>query len=295
MKRIILTVMLAAAVSGWAQSARAAEFITNGGFETGTFTGWTATNSTGFWLPWQITNAGAGGTFNPPFFTAPPVGLKDAWQGTATTTPGVPFTLDQTITLPAAQPASMTWKHRFQVNLVDFCTTVAACGVVTYQVQVLNTSNTVLTTLWSVTAPALVKTDSGWQTVIKNLTAFAGQTIKIRFITNATVFLAGPGQLEIDAVSVQSPSVVTAATSTLAGQVLSAESQPISGVTVTLTDGPDVRTAITNGFGYYSFADVETGHTVILAATNKRYFFPNSPIAVSVTGDLTNLDFQASP
>lgn len=295
MKRILFAIVLGAATLGPIQSAGAAELITNGGFETGTFTGWTAVNSNGFWLPWQITNAGAGGTFNPPFFTAPPVGTKDAWQGTATTTPGVPFTLDQTITLPAAQPASMTWKHRFQVNLVDFCTTVAACGVVTYQVQILNTSNTVLATLWSVTAPALAKTDSGWQTVIKNLTAFAGQTIKIRFITNATVFLAGPGQLEIDAVSVQSPSVVTAAEATVGGRLLSADGRPISGGVVTLTDGPEVRTAMSNPFGYYRFDSIATGRTYIISANSKRYFFPDSPVALSVTGDRIDMDFQASP
>lgn len=295
MKQILFMISALCLVVMFSQTVRSAELITNGGFETGTFTGWTATNSSGFWQPWQVSAAGAGGTFNPPFFTAPPVGTRDAWQGTATTTPGVPFTLDQTITLPAAQPASITWKQRFQVNLVDFCSSVPACGVVTYAVQVLNTSNTVLTTLWSVTAPALAKTDTGWQTVIKNLTPYAGQTIKIRFITNATVFLAGPGQLEIDAVSVQSPSVVTAANASISGRLVTAEGRPVYGGVVTLTEGPVVRTAISNPFGYYRFDEIVTGRTYVVGATSKRYFFPDSPVALSVSGDLNDLNFQASP
>jgi hypothetical protein len=295
MQRTILLIGLFALAVLISRPVMGAEFITNGGFETGNFTGWTAVNSTGFWLPWQVTVAGAGGTFNPPFFTAPQEGVRDAWQGTATTTPASPFTLDQTITLPAGQPASITWKQRFQVNLVDFCTTVAACGIVTFNVQVLNTSNTVLETLWSVTAPALVKTDTGWQTVIKRLNAYAGQTIKIRFITVATVFLAGPGQLEIDGVSVQSPSVVTAASASIAGRLATSDGQPISGGTVTLTDGPVTRTAVSNPFGYYRFDDVSTGRTYVIGASSKRYSFPNSPIAMSLGGDLLDLNFLASP
>lgn len=295
MKRTLFIICGLSVAVLFSHTARSAELITNGGFETGTFTPWTVTNSTGYWYPWQISAAGAGGTFNPPFFTAPPVGTRDAWQGTATTTPGVPFTMDQTITLPAAQPASITWKQRFQVNLVDYCSTVAACGVVTYSVQVLNTSNTVLATLWTVTAPALVKTDTGWQTVIKNLSTFAGQTIKIRFMTNATIFMAGPGQLEIDAVSVQSPSVVTAANASISGRLTSADGRPVSGGVVTLTDGPVVRTAISNPFGYYRFDEIVTGRTYVLGATSKRYFFPDSPVALSVSGDLADLNFQASP
>lgn len=277
----------------FSQSARSAELITNGGFETGTFAGWTATNASGFWFGWQAVASGfdTGGFFPP---TSVPAGTREAFQGTASNA-NSPFTLDQTFTIPAATTASITWRHRFQVDLVGFCTSVATCGNVVYRVQILNTSNVVLQTLYTATAPALTRFDTGWQYHLRNLNAFAGQTIKIRFTTTASVTFAGPGQLEVDAVSVQSPAVVTAATATISGRLVTSDGQPVDGGVVTLTDGPDVRTAISNSFGYYGFDEVATGRTYVLGATAKRYFFPDSPVALSVTGNLSDVNFQASP
>lgn len=292
MKKLVVTVLLALAVLYAAPAAGAAELITNGGFETGTFTGWTATNASNFWMGWSVVGPGfdSGGFFP---VTAPPQGTREAYQGTAANA-GSPFTLDQTITIPAGT-ASISWRHRYRVDLFTYCTTVATCGTVTYSVQILNTSNVLLQTLYTRVAPALAMTDTGWQYNLRNLNAYAGQTIKIRFTTVATFTWGGPGQLEIDAVSVQSPGVVTAADATLSGRVTDADGQPISGATVVLTDGPDERTTLTNPFGYYNFTEVETGHTVVIAVSTKRYSFPNNPVAVMVTGDLNDLDFQASP
>lgn len=285
--------MLTVVVGYSAPTAGAAELINNGGFETGNFTGWTVANALGSWYDWTNVPAGfdTGGFFTP---TAPPVGLREAFQGTASSA-NSPYTLEQTFTIPAASTASISWRHRLRVDLFNYCLTVAACGVVTYDVQILNTSNIVLQTLYTFTAPGRVISDTGWQYHLRNLSAYAGQTIKIRFRTIATMTFAGPGQMEIDAVSAQSPGVVTAADATLSGRVADADGNPISGATVILTDGPNTRTTLTNAFGYYNFTEVETGHTVVIEVSTKRYSFPNNPIAVMVTGDLANLDFQASP
>lgn len=297
MKRICFFLAVAAALMLTVRSISATELITNGGFETGNFTGWTATNATNPWMNWAVSPAGAGGNFVPvPVITSPREGVRDAWEGIACNA-GAAFTLDQLITIPAASTASITWRHRYQMNLSGFCGTTGstACGNAVYAVQILNTSNVLLQTLYTVTTASSTNTDTGWQYNLRNLSAYAGQTIKIRFMTTVSITWAGPGQLEVDAVSVQTPGVVTAATASIAGRLTTSDGLPINGGTVTLTDGPDTRTAISNPFGYYRFDDVATGRTYVIGASSKRYFFPNTPVAMTIGGDLLDMNFQASP
>jgi hypothetical protein len=80
------------------------------------------------------------------------------------------------------------------------------------------------------------------------------------------------------------------------GRLSDSDGRPISGASVSLSDGSGgIRYAQTNPFGYYRFDQVATGFTYVVNATDKRYFFPDSPRAITVDGDLNNLDFQASP
>ena len=162
MKRTLFLLTVIAAFCLTTHPVSATELITNGGFESGSFTGWTTVNPPGFWLGWTVSTAGAGGGFVPvPVVTAPREGTRDAWQGTAMlSSTFAPQYMEQTITIPAASTASIIWKQRLQVNLTSFCSTLAACGTVVYNVQVLNTSNVVLQTLWTVTAPGLAKCGS---------------------------------------------------------------------------------------------------------------------------------------
>jgi hypothetical protein len=59
--------------------------------------------------------------------------------------------------------------------------------------------------------------------------------------------------------------------------------------------GPDgnVRSAQTNTFGYYRFAEVPVGVTYVLDARAKSYSF--TPRTINVTDELTDLDLVASP
>jgi hypothetical protein len=298
MKRIIVVLAVLATAGLLAPAARSAELITNGGFETGNFTGWTPTNAANPWINWNVSGPGAGGGFIPvPVATSPPQGVRVAWQGIAANA-GSPFTLDQTVTIPPAATASIMWRHRFQMNLSEFCggSGEPACGNAVYSVQVLNTSNTVLQTLYTITAPGAANTDTGWRLNLRSLNAFAGQTIKIRFITTVSITWAGPGQLEVDAVSIQTPAVVTAANATISGRLTTSDGTPVNGGIVSLSGGNgESRTAMSNPFGYYVFNDVPTGLTYVIGATSRRYFFPDSPVAITLSGDLTNVNFQASP
>jgi hypothetical protein len=282
------------------QSSKAVELITNGSFETGNLNGWTAVNGTGFYRQWQTATAGQGGnvscvcgiTF--PTTTSPQDGTVDAWNG-VTANANSPFTLSQDVTLVAGRLARMDWKDRFQMNLSQFCSTPAQCGTASYFVEILNTSNVLLQTLYSVTAPSLVNTDTGWVTHSVNLSAFAGQTIRVRFRDFTTVTFVGPGQAEIDAVSVQSL-VPTAANASVGGRVLTNDGSGISRMNVILTDGTgNSRSVSTNSFGFYKFDDVTTGGTYVLTVSNKKYLFTDSPRVVNVQDNLSDIDFRASP
>jgi hypothetical protein len=277
-------------------STKAAELIVNGGFETGNFTGWTATNASSFWRPWTISSSGAGGDEGGGGFTLPGVtsvqqGTRNAWHG-ITAGANQSFTLVQQITLPAATNVRLTWMDRYQMNYTQFCT---SCGTANYAVEILNTSNVLLQTLYTVTTNSGTNSNTGWVNHIANLTPYAGQSIRIRFRTIITQSLQGPGQLEIDAVSAQTLQP-TAANVSVGGRVLTDEGAGISRVSVTLTNGAGVsRSVTTNTFGYYNFTDVAAGETYILTVNNKKYLFADSPRVVNVQNDLADVDFRASP
>jgi hypothetical protein len=56
-----------------------------------------------------------------------------------------------------------------------------------------------------------------------------------------------------------------------------------------------LRTALSNGFGYYTFTDVKTEDFYVLSVGSKRYRFLNSSRSFTVTGDLADIDFIAAP
>jgi hypothetical protein len=301
MKSIFLTLAIALTIFSFTSKVSSAELITNGGFENAAaFTGWTVVTAGSGWYPWQNTAAGAGDSQFGIAVSAPLFGTRDAWTGFCCTP--APEYIEQTITIPAAQTARIVWYDKIQSNLWEFCTS-ANCGTNTWRVQVLNTSNTVLQTLrtvtsaWSSTSTNL---NTGWRGHSDSLTAYAGQTIKIRFsatyVSGIGGNINGPGRAEVDGVSVTSPVVPTAANVTVSGRVTTSEGYGISRAIISLTNAAGVsRSALTNQFGYYKFDEVEVGQTYTVAVNSKKYFFANNPRIVSVTDELTNLDFSASP
>lgn len=277
---------------------KAAELIVNGGFGTGSFNGWTAVNAAGSWRTWTVSGSGAGGDSNGtdgwtvPDETHVQQGTRIAWHGVTANSNGQ-FTLTQDVVLPAATNIRMTWIDRYQMNYTQFCST--GCGTATYAVEILNTSNTLLQTLYTVTTPTNTNTNTGYVTHIANLTPYAGQTVRLRFRTHVTTTLQGPGQLEIDAVSVQTLQPTAAAVS-VGGRVLSSIGAGISKASVSITDaGGNTRTTLTNPFGYYSFDEIAAGSTYILSVSHKQYVFAESPRVVTVEDSLSDADFRAAP
>lgn len=79
----------------------------------------------------------------------------------------------------------------------------------------------------------------------------------------------------------------------VAGRVTTATGKGISYATVTLVDAAgNERTARTNTFGYYRFANVAAGQTVTLRATARRFRFSQSSIIVTTDNQVNNANFS---
>ncbi len=111
--------------------------------------------------------------------------------------------------------------------------------------------------------------------------------------TNATIgFFKTGGPITVQ---VQGPSPAAASNVSVSGRVTRQGGQGIGGVYVFLIDtGGNIRTALTNPFGYYAFDNVATGQTYTIGATSKRYSFP-PPSMVTVNDHISNLDIVAEP
>src|SRR5579864_3967738 len=139
-------------------SAAAQQLIGNPGFENGTNT-----------APWTLT----AGVINNSSAEPPHSGSWDAWlDGYGTTHTD---TATQTVTIPStATTASLSfWLH------IDTAETTTTTAFDTLQVQVLNSSNTVLATLGTFSN---LNHATGYQQHSFSVIQFKGQTVKIRFL-----------------------------------------------------------------------------------------------------------------
>lgn len=139
-------------------SAAAQQLIGNPGFENGTST-----------APWTLT----AGVINNSTAEPPHSGSWDAWlDGYGTTHTD---TATQTVTIPSTVTTATLsfWLH------IDTAETTTTTAFDVFQVQVLNSSNTVLATLGSFSN---LNHAAGYQQHSFSMNSFIGQTVKIRFI-----------------------------------------------------------------------------------------------------------------
>ena len=89
---------------------------------------------------------------------------------------------------------------------------------------------------------------------------------------------------------------VTAASVAVGGRAVTANGGGIfkARISITGADGA-TRTALTNAYGYYEFRQVEVGQTYIISAQHKTYQFQPPTRVLSVTEELSAVDFTASP
>ncbi len=79
----------------------------------------------------------------------------------------------------------------------------------------------------------------------------------------------------------------------ISGRVIDQSGRGVGGAYVYLTEDDDtIHVAVTNPFGYYTIGSIPTGQTVGVAVAAKRHSFTSQN--VSVTGDLTNVNFTSN-
>ena len=185
------------------QPASPGELLVNGSFETGNFTGWTTVTTGRPFRPWAVTGAAQGGGFGM-LQTQPQDGTFVAWNGFDGTGP-MQFQLYQDVTIPADTSATLSWMDRVQWN---FTLGGAATIPRTYDVEVRDpVTNSVLASLFSFSTgtQAVNPTgNTGWQTHSVDVSAFAGQTVRIYFEEDIPQASTGPAQIEFDAISLVS-------------------------------------------------------------------------------------------
>ena len=85
----------------------------------------------------------------------------------------------------------------------------------------------------------------------------------------------------------------TAAGVSIAGRVFAGKAGGLTNARVYLTGAAgETQMAVTGSSGYYRFADVGAGQTVVITVVSKRYNF--APQVVNVTEDIGELNFIAS-
>ncbi len=86
---------------------------------------------------------------------------------------------------------------------------------------------------------------------------------------------------------------ILAAPANISGRVQTASGRGIANARVTMTDeNGQVVTAVSNGFGYFSFSDIQTGETYIFNVRHKEYQFATQ--VITVQEDITDLTITAT-
>lgn len=92
--------------------------------------------------------------------------------------------------------------------------------------------------------------------------------------------------VEIGAIEV--PLAPTSADVTISGQVLANNAKYLSRATVSvLLPNGEVRTTITNGFGYFEFRNLEAGETIVVRVSHKQYAF--EPQIITPSDDVLDM------
>jgi hypothetical protein len=217
-----------------APAAQAANLVQNGGFETGTFAGWTAIKDpllASETQPWAVAatgSPGGGGAFLVPVLTDPVEGEFSAFNGFEGSE-GLGYTLYQDVLIPAASLATLTTNHRIVFERFGLTGTADR----TFEISVRSTSNALLRSLFlqqiDLDGTAGVF-DLGWKQGVFDLSDYAGQTVRIHFGQFVPDNFTGPAHFELDAISLEvtpvpEPGTWALLAAGLAGVILTARSR----------------------------------------------------------------------
>lgn len=90
----------------------------------------------------------------------------------------------------------------------------------------------------------------------------------------------------------------TAATASVTGRILKSNGHGVRGVYVSILDANtgEIRTAVSNSFGYYTFEGLSVAHLYVMTAEEtKRMVFSPDTITFSLESDMLDMNFTAMP
>lgn len=183
-----------------ATTAAHANLITNGGFETGDFTGWTTTsNGSGSCdTDWNVGSHGSATGCN--VVSNPFAGSYAAYNSFDGDGPQV-FRMSQSLLLPTSVlAAELAWTQTYEV--IDYSMTSPR----QFLVELRDAANT--TALGTIDSQSYFTSGSqGWTTFNKDVTtllsSYAGQTVTLAFTNVIPESLTGPGGFGLDSVSLE--------------------------------------------------------------------------------------------
>ena len=178
------------------------ELVSNGSFESGDFTDWSATVSAEPLRPWAVSGVGFGGDFELDQ-TSPQDGDFVAWNGFDGVGP-LDFVLEQTVLIPAGHFATIEWTDRIQWNFGPGGLFASEARI--YDVLIIDPdTNAILEVLYTFSTGIqsdAVTGDTGWLTHSADLSAYSGSSVELRFVEHIPQIYTGPAQFEIDGVSI---------------------------------------------------------------------------------------------
>jgi len=191
MKKLAILGVFSALGLALPTTASATQILLNPGFETGTFAGWTAVTGAGSQLtPWTVGGPGGGW-----FGSTSPSGSYDAFNGFDGDA-GLTYALYQDATIAADSAATLTTNHRIVFDSLGIASNLPRL----FEIQVRDTSNVLLATLFSYNAfiNGAGHTDTGWVNQSFDLSAFAGSTVRVYFFESIPETFTGPANIEFD-------------------------------------------------------------------------------------------------
>jgi subtilisin-like proprotein convertase family protein len=186
------------------------------------------------------------------------------------------------------------WQQRYQMESASFdhiWVRVTEVGNPANTRMVWNADNqTMSEAVGSGASLGNIGESAGWGRYNADISDFAGKNIQVTFHLDSETSV-NLGGWAIDDVQLRQVGVVAASVPVTGRVTAGGIGIPKTLVTITNPVGGS-RTAVTNGFGYYSFDDVEVGQNYIVSARRKGYEF--EPRVVFVT-EGTQVDFSAAP
>jgi hypothetical protein len=157
---------------GWEQTSPTpldpSGLVVNGGFETGAFNGWTQ-NPTNTYV---INN----GAFDPPGTELPSAPFDGSFNAVTNTSNAGIY---QDVAIPANSHYTLRWAHRIRNTTGGF-----QDPNIEFRVEIRNTNNQVLQTVFSTNPGDMLLQE--WTERSADLSAYAGQTIRIMFFKGTT-------------------------------------------------------------------------------------------------------------